>query len=266
MTKYAAPIIGMNGPKGGVGKSMMSAVFASWCSCHHLKTLLVDTDYGFGKLENLLNVDVEYRLTDYFAKDLPLKRIISHLSDHLHLIAAGHGLVSMANTAASYLGGFLLDLELLRDEYDLIIIDSASGIHAQQLESLKFIDYNIMVTTPDVLSIVDTLYFIKLARQISPSIEHMVLMNRVVDEKGALKIVEELGLALNQMNVTSPALAGLIYDDKMLGLSQIPDDVDLVRFMHKKNKDNFDSLRQKLQQNLVMRNHRRDKMQSDLRL
>lgn len=212
--KQTGKIISIAGPKGGVGRSTLAASMAAYFSSIGRKVLLVDADYGLGKLENMFGLLPARNLHDYFRKDEPLIRVIHRVDENLHFFSSGHGLISLANMAPAQLEGFFLDLDAIKADYDLILLDNAPGLHLQQLEALKYADASVVVTSAEVASIADALYYIRMSGLSRMGPPALVFINKSTD--GESDVHATICEACVKIGAPSPGLLGVMKDDRRL--------------------------------------------------
>ena len=162
--------IGVVSFKGGVGKT--SSVVALGSSFKKLgkKVLLVDGDFSSPNLGVHFNIlDPEKNLTNVLLGKLNIKDAI-HSFDGVDVLPA-----SLFNRHRLPVFKLKEKLRPLKEEYDLILIDSPPSLNEDALSVLNSSDSLIVVATPDYPTIASTLFSVKLARQKGIPIEGIIL-------------------------------------------------------------------------------------------
>lgn len=145
-------VLGIFSAKGGVGKTLMATNLAvSFALGHQVHTILVDLHPGTGSADLLLDLDPKRSWAD-------LLEVISELTSHHIQLAVtpfrpGLDLLAsplqvswherLTKTALTSL------LDLLREEYMLVLLDIPAGITGLALSCLELVDLSLILLTPD---------------------------------------------------------------------------------------------------------------------
>ena len=157
-------IIAISGGKGGVGKTIITAIIGVALAEMNKKTIVLDLDFGGANLHQILGIPSPPRSLGDFIKhsntvlqELCLETTVPNLS----LIAGATG-----SLIASQLQ-FWMKQKVVRHikniEAEHIILDIGAGNSFNQLDYFNFADEGIIVATPEPLSIQDAYNFVKMA-------------------------------------------------------------------------------------------------------
>ncbi|MBR2875566.1 MAG: AAA family ATPase [Clostridia bacterium] len=136
--------------KGGVGKSSLCVGLGRILSEHNHKTLLIDMDVGVRSLDLLLDVAEKtvYNWGDVILNNCEPDKALIHITQSLSLLPAPL-FVSEEFTAEE----MKKLVELYKQEYEFVILDSPAGIETGFSLSVGSADKCIIVSVPDPISI-----------------------------------------------------------------------------------------------------------------
>ena len=165
-------VIGVFSAKGGVGKTLLATNLAvSFALGHRLQTILVDLNPGTGTADLLLDLNPERSWAD-------LREVISELtSQHIQLAVTPFrpGLDLLASPLQVSWNEKLTRTELtsllnlLREQYELVLLDVPAGISDLALSCLELVDLTLILLTPDAPALRATSrYLTSLPRDVSP--------------------------------------------------------------------------------------------------
>ncbi len=131
------------------GKTSISINLASAFAQSHIKTLLIDCDLRKPRIHSIFKMDKCPGLVDYLSGSIPLTDVIRRSSEeNLDIITSGAGPANPAEILESMeMSNFL---KLIRQKYEIIIIDSAPVIPVADTEILvKHIDASLLVVSAE---------------------------------------------------------------------------------------------------------------------
>jgi len=164
--KFDIPaVLTVGSGKGGVGKSIISLGMAYCLAERGLRILLIDADAGLGNLHILANAIPAFTLEDILAGNCSVEDARLKISPNLDLLPADSGMYYEDNVN-------LLDVSVLRSRlaglkksYDLLVVDTASGISAKSINLAMMADNTFLVVTPELGALADGYAVLKLLHQ-----------------------------------------------------------------------------------------------------
>lgn len=202
-------IIVVTSGKGGVGKTTTAANLGVALSIQQKKVLLIDTDLGLRNLDVVLGMEdrVVYDVVDLMeGKCIPEQAIVPVPNfPGLFLLPAAQ----MRDQSAFLKKRFSMLCDILRDDYDVILIDSPAGIDVGFQNAVSPADHVIVVATPETASLRDADRVIGLLEELEKKRISM-LINRV-----RIKLVRcgDMINPLDMIQTLSVPLIGAVPDE-----------------------------------------------------
>lgn len=189
--------------KGGTGKTATSAALVQAAAYKGKKALAVDLDPR-GDLSYILAADATQPGSYELLHGAPAAELIQHSPQGLDVITASRALSTEA-TAAGSARRLAAALEPIRDDYDVIFIDTPANGNELQLNGLMAADRLIIVLEADRSSIQALYFMADTAAQIQDSNPKLKMCGAVVGRytKGNANINRYL---LQQIEQTATAL------------------------------------------------------------
>jgi len=169
------PVMAITSGKGGVGKSIIALGLAHVLAQKGMRVLLVDADIGLGNLHILTNAVPIFTLEDLLLGHCSLEECALTVSANLDLVAAASGINSegIVYEAVSIRRKFAGS----KPKYDLIIIDTPSGLAARTTCFIELADDIVLIVTPELGSLADGYAVLKLLTGRSQVHEWMLFVN-----------------------------------------------------------------------------------------
>ena len=211
LMKANTKIVAIVGPKGGVGKTTISANLAIALSVLGKKVIAVDLDLGASNLHTLFGIrETKATLDDFVLNkianlpDIVLETSINNLG-----IICGGNVPGIANL--NYNKKLKLIHNLSQLKTDFVLLDLGAGASFNVVDFLIIAQEGILVTTPEVPSLLNAYSFIKtlIFRRLTLHFKHSeqtVLIElldkaRDFDSYPKLKTMEGFMEAVNNINV-----------------------------------------------------------------
>ncbi len=181
--------------KGGVGKSMFATNLAITAGTLSKPSLLIDANTQGAHLDLMLNTNPRHRLNEVISGDVPIIDAIDHTLDKLHLLAANEDIQINRNYNYDLRKVLADSLKRLTRQYSNIVID----VDSSQLDNIEWLSKVctsiILITTPEVTSIIDTYALIKyLISKIGKNINIKIIVNSTRMDNESKEIYRRLNL------------------------------------------------------------------------
>jgi len=154
-------IVAVVGPKGGVGKTTISANLAISISRLGKKVVVVDLDLGASNLNSYLGIrNSKYTLDDFILNKVnSLQDIVLETGFENMGFICGGNIPGIANLHYSKKMKLIRNLSLL--ECDYVLLDLGAGASFNVVDFAIIAKESLLVTTPEVPSIINTYVFLK---------------------------------------------------------------------------------------------------------
>jgi flagellar biosynthesis protein FlhG len=155
-------VIAIVGPKGGIGKSTISANLSIALAGMGKKVTAVDLDLGGANLHILIGVRYcRESLDDFILKKVKsLEEILVETgTEGLRLICGGSNIPDIANMPFQQKRKLIN--HLLKLEGDIVLLDLAAGSSFNVVDFLMIADQRLLITSPEMTSLLKTYTFIK---------------------------------------------------------------------------------------------------------
>ena len=178
-------IIGIISIKGGVGKtSIVCALGAAMANKFNKKVLLVDGNFSAPNLALHLGlIDPDTTIHDVLNNKTSADNAIYQTDLGFHIMpgALVYGKINPYRLKEK--------IKHLKDEYDVILIDSSPTLNEEVLSTMIASDELFVVTTPDLITLSTALRAVKLAKEKKNPIKGLIL-NKVFNKSFELSIDE----------------------------------------------------------------------------
>ncbi|MFA5774203.1 MAG: AAA family ATPase [Ilumatobacteraceae bacterium] len=199
-------------PKGGSGKTTVAVnLAAALANVAPNRTLLIDFDCQFGDVATALGLTPERTLTD-----LGNVTRLDATSVKLFMSRDTSGSLLVLPSSSSPEEADMIDksfaeelLEIMLDEFDYIVVDTAAGIDERSLAAISFASDLLFVATMDVASVRNLVKEMQLLDRLGmPSQSRHFVLNRVTKDTGLQidDIVEAVGLPITNSLAASTLL------------------------------------------------------------
>ena len=189
-----ARVLAVTSGKGGVGKSNMSSNLAIAICQYGKKVLLIDFDLGLANIDVLFGIYPKYTLKDVLRGTKELADVIVEGPEGLMIIPASSGVEDMVRLTISQKEKLIKDLNSLRNDIDIVVVDTGSGIYSDVIRMLIAANEIIIITTPEPTAITDAYSVIKVISRYKryPNIKLFVNMcKNILDAKNTGKKITE---------------------------------------------------------------------------
>jgi len=149
--------------KGGVGKSTVAVNLAVAMYRAGADVIIVDADLQMANVAAMLGVDAGRGVHGVLCDEVPLADAIVETPNGMSVVPGSRSLDAFADADPAKLGHIIA---ALREEYDVVIVDTETGVSHDVVVPLGKADGTLLVTTPNGVAIRDTEKTADLAEQV----------------------------------------------------------------------------------------------------
>jgi flagellar biosynthesis protein FlhG len=209
-------VISVTSGKGGVGKSSVTVNLAVALAHAGQRVMVIDADLGLGNIDVLLGLKPSRTLNDVLEGKANLTEVMVEGPGRIMLAPAGSGIQKYTALSRGDRLCLLDELENLDQEFDIIIIDTESGIS----ENVTFFNVAaqdiVLVVSPEPAAIADAYALTKLLTTRHEERHFKVLVNMVRDDREGLQVFKSLAQVVNRFLDVSLDYVGSVVRDELL--------------------------------------------------
>lgn len=183
-------VIAITGGKGGVGKSNVACNLAIALSQMKKRVMLLDADLSLANIDVLLGITPRLNLSHVIRGEKTLNEIIFKGPEGISIIPGGSGLEELSNLPLESMERVFDIFGNLSPAPDVLIIDTAAGIHPNVIQFLMAADQTIVVTTPEPTAYTDAYALIKTLIKHDPQKDIGVLVNMAGSNGEATEVMK----------------------------------------------------------------------------
>ena len=211
-----APIVALTSGKGGVGKTAVTLNLAVAMARQGVRVTAIDADLGLANLDVALGLVPKRTLEHFFAGDCEMEEIALVGPDGIRIVPGGSGVQEMTALSTVDLVRFIDAIGRLRNDCDMLLIDTAAGIADQVSRVLMLADRIVIVTWPDPTALVDAYATLKVSRRRRPGQSTGLVVNGVGNGDEAGRVHARLSAAATRFLGQGVDLDGFITRDEAL--------------------------------------------------
>jgi flagellar biosynthesis protein FlhG len=208
-----AAVMAVASGKGGVGKTNVAVNLAVALSRLGHKVGLLDADFGLGNVDVMLGLAPERHVGHLLAGEALLNEIVLEGPGGVQIVPASSGLQSLTSLTAAQRHVLAAAFDTICGGLDYLLIDTASGISDNVLETLLLAGRVILVTSVEPAAIVDAYATAKVLSAAAPATEIGIVVNSVRDGEEASLAFRQLDVAANRFLGRSLRYYGFITHD-----------------------------------------------------
>jgi flagellar biosynthesis protein FlhG len=210
-------VIAITGGKGGVGKSNIACNLGLAIAEMNKRVMLLDADLSLANLDVLMGITPRFNLSHLLSGEKTLQDIMIQGPRGISIIPGGSGVEELANIPAEKMERVFDAFATFHPAPDVLIVDTAAGIHPNVIQFLMAADQTIVVTTPEPTAYTDAYALIKTIIKYDPHKEIGVLINMVHNNAEAVEVLKLLLQICRQMlNTTFHNIGSIPRDPAVL--------------------------------------------------
>jgi flagellar biosynthesis protein FlhG len=220
--KKLSKIIAVTSGKGGVGKTNIVSNLAIAMRKTGYHVMVIDADLGLSNIDVLLNLAPKYNFQHVIDGEKTIKDIVIEGPCGIKILPASSGTQELTVLNKSHKSKIIEAIESLKNDLDVLIIDTAAGISDNVTFFCLFAQEIVIVTSPEPTAITDAYALIKVLFTKYQKTKFNVLVNSVKNDEDASDIFKRFSLATERFLKISPNYLGFIpYDESVQKAARI---------------------------------------------
>jgi len=199
--------------KGGVGKSTLAANLALALGQRGARVLLVDADFSQANLDLLLGVHPRWDLQHVLQGEKTLEEIVVEGPYGVRLVPAASGSPELADLDDYRLEVLWRGMGQLEQDADVVLVDTASGVHRTVTWLCRAAREVLVVTSPDMTAYSDAYALIKLLQAQGLTRPPHLLINRADGPEEAEEVAHRLRVVARRFLSMELGTWGSVPDD-----------------------------------------------------
>ncbi len=179
--KHPVTTFSITSGKGGVGKTVLSILLASFISKRGCRVLLIDGDVGLANANIMLGVFPDKNLYHLVSGDAVIEEVIVDTPLGFKLLPAGSGIRELLDMSYDMRKRIAYEITKLDGLFDYVIVDTAAGIGDDVFMFTLACQETIVVVTPEPTSVVDAYSLIKILFRDFGKLKVNVIVNKSED-------------------------------------------------------------------------------------
>jgi flagellar biosynthesis protein FlhG len=190
-----APLVVVNGGKGGVGTTTTAVNLAVALARQGRRAVFVDADLDHGGNANFGHGPSPGSIIDVLASRRTVHEVMERGPSGIQVIAGAWASGQISEPSAKVHERFIAELKDLAPHADAVVIDGGSGRNQLARRLWQAADVLLTVTTTDRLSVMDAYAAIKAMSVPEATCPHYILVNRASDVASATGVQTRIAAA-----------------------------------------------------------------------
>lgn len=208
-----AMVLAIASGKGGVGKTSVTVNVAVALQRRGYRTGIIDADFGLGNVDVLLGLTPTAHLGHLLGGEKTLADIITAGPCGVQIVPASSGLRDLTSLSAIQRTRLSQSIARMRGELDFLLIDTASGISDNVVDTIRLADRVMVVTSLEPTAVVDAYATAKVTTAAAPEKEIGIVVNGVRNAAEATVAFRQLDVAAGRYLGRPLRYYGFIADD-----------------------------------------------------
>lgn len=185
-------VISVTSGKGGVGKTSLVVNIATALAKRKERVIILDADLGLANIDVFFGIAPEFNIKHVLSGEKRLKEIIVNGPHGIRVIPASSGIEELAHLSPDQKLSLLAEFEQLETDFDVMIIDTATGISSDVIYFNTAAQHTLVILCPEPASLTDAYALIKLLYNNYCQRDIHVVVNDANDQKEAREIFSAL--------------------------------------------------------------------------
>ncbi len=214
MTSSArARVIAIASGKGGVGKSTLAVNVAVALAKLGVRVGVLDANLALGNVDVLVGLTPIVHLGHVLDGERQLQDVLLDGPAGVVIVPAGSGVSKLTALTSVQRGRLRAAIEELAQRLDFLLLDTASGVADNVIETILLADQTLLVTSLEPPAVVDTYAMAKVLASAAPSHELGIVVNGVRTGDEASLAFKQLDIAARRfLNRTLPYYGAVLED------------------------------------------------------
>jgi flagellar biosynthesis protein FlhG len=208
-----AMVLAIASGKGGVGKTNVTVNVAVALQRRGYRTGILDADFGLGNVDVLLGLTPTANLGHLLTGERAIGDIITGGPGGVQVVPASSGLRALTALSAVQRLRLSQAIDRIRAELDFLLIDTASGISDNVVDTIRMADRVMVVTSLEPSAVVDAYATAKVVTADARDTEIGIVVNAVRDADDAIVAFRQLDVAASRYLGRALRYYGFVADD-----------------------------------------------------
>ena len=218
-TRKLARTIAVTSGKGGVGKTNVAVNLAICLAARGLRVTLVDVDMGLANADLLLDARCAYNLSHVVSGLRRIDQAGTQAAGRIFFVPGASGMEGVANLSEFERQNLIAQLDLLKPNADVIILDCGAGISPSVLSFALAADICLLIATPEPTSLADAYALIKVLVKQGRQGTTSLLVNLAESRQEARQVHTRISSVAERFLEYPIARAGYIVQDSHVELA-----------------------------------------------
>ena len=232
LAKEMPRVIAISSGKGGVGKTLLSIHLAEFAASKGQRVLLLDADLGLANIHVMLGISAKGSILEMVRGEKPLTKLIVPCEMGFDVLPGGSGLCELAALDSAQQQVMMDEMRQAASAYDLVLMDTASGIGDNVLYFVSAAETALIVLTPDPSSLTDAYALIKILSHQRDTRRFMVLVNQAEAHEAHVIFKRLLSATDRYLDVNldyvgnlpySPDIRRAVYNQSLICAQDLPE-------------------------------------------
>ncbi len=202
--------------KGGVGKTCLAIAFSQALANAGRRVLLVDGDLGLANVDVQLGATPKVDLGAVIANRKGLDQAQMPYLKNMDIIAGRSGSSALGNVPADKVTKLLVDLLPIAGTYDIVVLDTATGISETSVALTTASNDVLMILTDDPSSLTNAFALTKRLINEQTNLSLSVLVNLAKNKSVGAQTFETFRSACETTLGIAPVLKGIVSHDEAM--------------------------------------------------